>query len=104
MPLSEAQQEILSHMCGLTVEFVRQLWKEHEDTAIRPGKLDLLFRISHLLNLHVGGRSLFINSTSKCYLHSVNLHVLRYGHKSGHVTAWKAIMTDDTAGLRGSGR
>ena len=28
--------------------------------GIRPGKLDLLFRISHLLDLHVGGRSLFI--------------------------------------------
>ena len=26
----------------------------------RPGKLDLLFRISHLLNLHVGWWSLFI--------------------------------------------
>ena len=24
--------------------------------ALRPGKLDLLFRVSHLLDLHVGGR------------------------------------------------
>ena len=27
----------------------------------------------------------------------------RYGHKSGRVTAWKAIMTVNAAGLRGSG-
>ena len=41
-------------------------------------------------------------TTSECYLHSANLR--RYGHKSGRVTAWKAIMTVDAAGLRGSGR
>ena len=29
-------------------------------SSIRPGKLGLLFHISHLLNLHVSGRSLFI--------------------------------------------
>ena len=40
--------------------------------SVRPGKLDLLFRISNLLNLHVGGWSLFI--TSKCY-----------GRTSGHI-------------------
>ena len=40
---------------------------------VRPRKLDLLFHISHLLNLHAGGHySLFI--ASKCY-----------DCKSGHV-------------------
>ena len=50
--------------------------------------------------MRVGGHySLF--TTSECYLHPANLWL--YGHKSGHVTAWKAIMTVDVAGLRGSG-
>ena len=34
-------------------------------TTARLGKLNLMFRISHLTDLHEGGRSLFI--TSKCY-------------------------------------
>ena len=67
--------------------------------SIRPGKLDLLFRINNLLNLHVGGQSLFI--TSKCCIHSANLR--HHSHKSGHVIAWKAIMTVEAADLRGSG-
>ena len=38
----------------------------NKSTAIRPGKVDLLFHISHLLNICVGGWSIF--NTSKCYL------------------------------------
>ena len=69
--------------------------------VLRPGKLDLLFRISHFLDLHAGGRSLFIN-TSKCYIHSANLSTTAI--KSECFIAWKAIMTVEVAGLRGSGR
>ena len=47
---------------------------------LRPGKLDLLFRISHLLDLRAGGAgghySLFV--TSKCYTRSANPP--RYSH------------------------
>ena len=40
----------VSHVCGGKILVA----------TIRPGKLDLLFCISHLLDLHVGGQSLFI--------------------------------------------
>ena len=51
----------------------------------RPGKLDFLFHISHLFNLHVGGRSLFII----CYCkHNTNLEMYSAtAIKSGHVTS-----------------
>ena len=67
---------------------------------ISPVKLDLLFHISHLLDLRVGGQSLFITSISY-YIQSANLCAMAI--KSGRVIAWKAIMTVEAAGLRGSG-
>ena len=44
-PLSEAQQEILHHMRGMTLEIGRQLWKEysyvtHKDTVIEMEYID----------------------------------------------------------------
>ena len=64
----------------------------------RPGKLDLLFRISHLLNLW---QSLFI---IRCTIYVQHI----YGAiaiKCGHVTAWKAIwiVTVEAADLKSSG-
>ena len=47
------------------------------------------------LEAHARGGTLF---TGGDIIHSDN------GHKSGRVTAWKAIMTVVAAGLRGSGR
>ena len=69
---------------------------------LRPGKLDLLFRISHLLDLRAGGQLFII-----CYYQT--LYTLRQIHhataiKSGRVIAGKAIMTVEAAGLEGSGR
>ena len=52
---------------------------------IRPGKLDLLSCISHLLNLCVSGRS-FV--TSKRYTHLANLGTTVI--KSEHAIVWKA--------------
>ena len=96
---------------------------------LRPGKLDLLFRISHLLYLCVCGWSIFIIVTTKHYVHAQQIcgataihsicmqagsHYSNaiytwqiYGAmavKSGRVITWKAIMTAEAAGLRGSGR
>ena len=61
--------------------------------VIKPGKL--LSRISHLLNLSAGGRSLFIIRsliTSKCYTlsKSTALRPLKVGVS---FIAWEAIMT-----------
>ena len=68
---------------------------------VRPGKLDLLFRIANFsIRMRAGGHySLFI--ISKCYIHSANLR--RYGQKSGHFIAWKVIMTVEAARFRGIG-
>ena len=67
--------------------------------CIRPDKLDLLFCISHLLNVRPGGRSLFI--TSKNNIHS---EIGTTAIRSGCAIALKVIMTVEVAGLRGSGR
>ena len=45
---------------------------------IKPGKLDLLFRISHFPNLRVGGISYSLFVTSTCYIHSANLRHYDY--------------------------
>ena len=68
---------------------------------LRPGKLDLLFHISHLLNLHAGR-----------WLYSLSLLYAIYTRKiydattikSGCVIVWKAVMTVEAVGLRGSRR
>ena len=63
------------------------------------GKLDLLFRISHLLNLHVAGGH-YLLLANAIYTRQI------YGAttiKSGCVTAWKAIMVVEAAGLSGIG-
>ena len=65
----------------------------NRSTTLRPGKLNLLFRISHFLDLHAGWWSLFI--ASKCYFTLDKSTTI----KSGHVIAWKAIMTVEVAGL-----
>ena len=69
------------HWCLVNYKFTRQ-----KSLQTLPGKVNLLFRFSRILDLYAGGRSLFI--TSKGYKHSAVLW--RYGHKSGRVTAWKA--------------
>ena len=56
----------------------------------KASKLDLLFCISHLLDLHVGRQSLFITS----YIYYIYARPI-YGTtaiNSGCVTAWKAII------------
>ena len=63
-------------------------------TTIRLGKLDLLFRISHLHDFQVGGQLLFTTANSWQTYGAI---------KSGHVIAYKAIMTVEAAGLRRSG-
>ena len=69
---------------------------------LRPGKLGYSFAsATYSICMRVGGHYSLL-TTSECYLHSANLR--RYGHKSGRVTARKAVMTVDAAGLRGSGR
>ena len=60
---------------------------------IRPGKLDLLFHIvSHFLDLHVGGQSLFITICTQQIYGATHV-------KSGCAIAWKAIMRVEAAGL-----
>ena len=58
------ETEGLAHSCTVYSPHSKILEKHlHQlllDHLIRPGKLDLLFRISHLLDLHAGGRLLFI--------------------------------------------
>ena len=60
------QGNIISIIIGLN-GMVWVLERNFSENAIRPGKLDLLFRISHLLDLHVGGihYSLFIECMCK---------------------------------------
>ena len=67
--------------------------------VVRPGKLNLLFRISHLLDLHAGGAVIIHCSNA---IHTWQIYRTK-AIKSGHVIAWKAIMTVEAAGLRGSG-
>ena len=80
------------------------------DHYIRPGKLDLLFPISHLLDLVVGRQSLFIILHYSLLAHAIYRYMYTwqiYGAtaiKSGCVIAWKVIMTVEVAGLRRSGR
>ena len=50
---------------------------DSEMPQLRPGKLDLLFHISHLLDLHAG-RWLYSLFITICYIHSENLR--RYSH------------------------
>ena len=57
---------------------------------VRPGKLDLLFCISHLLDL-------LANVVYTWQIYSTT------SVKSGCGIVWKAIMTVEAAGLRGSG-
>ena len=72
-------------------EYIATVSHTHK-TSIRPGELDLLFRISHLLNLHVGGRSFFIIH----YYHMLPTRTRQIydgmAIRSGHVIAWKAII------------
>ena len=49
--------ELVYLYCGSS-----KLQQMHRYFSLRPGKLHLLFRISHLLDLDAGGRSLFITS------------------------------------------
>ena len=69
---------------------------------VRPGKLDLLFRISHLLDLRVW--VVIIHYSLLAYaIYTQQIHDTT-AIKSGCVIACKAIMTVEAAGLRGSGR
>ena len=57
-----------------------------------------MFRTSHLLDLHAGRH--YSSLAKTMYAQQI------YGAtaiKSGRVIAWKAIMTVETAGLRGAG-
>ena len=65
-------------------------------TTLRPGKLDLLFPISHFLNLHASGRSLFIIHYQQLLYRTGKLRRFNW-----HVIACKATMTDEAAGFRG---
>ena len=64
------------------------------DFILWPGKLDLLFHTSNFLDLHAGGRSLFINHYQQvlCTLGKSTTAI-----KSGRVIVWKAIMTKEEA-------
>ena len=69
---------------------------------IRASKLpvDLLFHISHLLNLRAGGRP------SSIILLTNGIHTQQiYGTtiKRGHIIVWKAVMIVQVAGLLVSG-
>ena len=67
---------------------------------IRLGKLDLLFCISHLLNLRAGGHYSLLAYRIHMYTRQIYSTT---AIKSGCVIAWKAIMTVEVAGLRRSG-
>ena len=68
--------------CRLTLKVLVANCKFHSKTAskilIRPGKLDLLFCISHFFDLHAAGGHYSLFITCKCYIHSTNLW--HYGH------------------------
>ena len=70
---------------------------------IKPGKLDFLFRISHLATRFACWRGVIIH-----YLLLVKTLAIytqwHYSHKSGRVIAWKAVMTVEAAGFRESRR
>ena len=68
---------------------------------IRLGKVDLVFHISHLLDLCVAGSHYSLFVTSKI---NINATIFRKNYhataiKSGCVMVWKAIMTAEVAGL-----
>ena len=64
-------------------------------TTLSPGKLDLLFRISHFLNLHASGLSLFIIHYQQLLYRTGKLQCFNW-----HVIACKATMTDEAAGFK----
>ena len=75
-------------------------------TCLRPGKLHLLFHISHLLDLCVGRGAITHYSllANAKYIQQI-YGALAITNKSGCIIAWKEIMTaEEVAGLRGSGR
>ena len=99
--LNNAQTLLFSFQSHSEICFLSHTINKFQQ-PFRPGKVDLLFRISHLLDLHVGGLSYSIFITSKCRILAANIRATAI--KSGCVIGWKAIMTVEAAGLRGSGR
>ena len=67
---------------------------------MRPGKLDLFFRISYTFSFCVwaGSYSILVSGIYTRQIYGTTVI------KSGCVIAWKVMMTVETAGLRGSGR
>ena len=70
--------------------------------SVRPGKIDLLFHISHLLKFACG-RTVIIHYSLLANAIYTQQMCSTTAIKSRHVIAWKLIMTVDAAGLRGSG-
>ena len=70
---------------------------------IRASKLpvDLLFHISHLLNLRAGGRPSFIILLLTNGMHTQQIYGTTI--KRGHIIVWKAVMIVQVAGLVVSG-
>ena len=65
----------------------------HVYMHVLPDKTELLFRISHFLDLCAGGH--FHHSNT---IHSQQIYTA-IAIKGGRVMVWKAIMTVETAGL-----
>ena len=79
---------------GLTEKGKIQAREVNTGPTLRPGKLDLLFHISHLLDLHAGGRSLSLLANTIYTWQIYDAMAI----KSGCVIAWKVIMTVEAAG------